>query len=345
MLHLTSDDLRRLQSLLSLLQEPARGPAFESWQREINRRIEELVGVDSSSTPPSSVGSATRRGDLARRRNHLQTLVALDADLQRECVGRLLICGGEADGHITDAGHVAEVARTESPGGAAADLGPHSRSEATSTVAERRREGLLQLLLPVFRSSVRVATQATPAAADIAEWVDTLSDGAAVYGPRGHRLLHANAALRQLLEGSAGEWLRTETQRAAASAAQAHGRVIRRAARQHGGRSGDGDGNATEYTFTGRQVGSQHRESDRVTLVAVAVAGLPFPDAGNLRERYGLSPREADVAVLLARGLSDRDIAAKLVISWHTARRHSERVLRKLGLASRAEVALTLLAR
>jgi DNA-binding CsgD family transcriptional regulator len=56
-------------------------------------------------------------------------------------------------------------------------------------------------------------------------------------------------------------------------------------------------------------------------------------------EEFGLTPRQWDVARLLARGISNADIAATLGISPHTARRHTERVLRKLEVNSRAQVA------
>lgn len=342
MLHLTSDDLRKLQALLSLLQKPARGVGFERWQGEVNRRIEELVGVDSRATPPSSNGSAAYCRDHAVRRNHLQSLVALDAELQTECMEGLLICS--VGGQCTVTSGSPQVGPDQGPREAASRVGSQACPEMPSTAAERRREGLLQLLLPVFRSSVREACRGTPAAADIAEWADTLSDGAAIYGPRGRRLLHANTALRQLLDGDDGAWLRTEMEQAAAAAAHADGRVFRRVARIDE-RGGCGDPDASEYTFTARRLGSQQGESDRLTLVAIAVSRPPLPAAGDLRARYGLSPRECDVALLMARGLSDRDIAARLAISWHTARRHSERVLGKLSVTSRAEVALTLLAR
>lgn len=55
-----------------------------------------------------------------------------------------------------------------------------------------------------------------------------------------------------------------------------------------------------------------------------------------------LTERERQVATLVARGERNRDIAAALRISEHTARRHTERVLKKLGVRSRAAVAGTL---
>jgi DNA-binding NarL/FixJ family response regulator len=53
-----------------------------------------------------------------------------------------------------------------------------------------------------------------------------------------------------------------------------------------------------------------------------------------------LTPRERDVAALVARGLSNRAIARELVITEATAERHIGNVFAKLGLASRAQLAV-----
>jgi DNA-binding NarL/FixJ family response regulator len=53
--------------------------------------------------------------------------------------------------------------------------------------------------------------------------------------------------------------------------------------------------------------------------------------------QYGLTPRETEVAALLAQGRSNTAIATALQISSHTARHHTQRVLTKLGVHSRAE--------
>jgi DNA-binding NarL/FixJ family response regulator len=53
-----------------------------------------------------------------------------------------------------------------------------------------------------------------------------------------------------------------------------------------------------------------------------------------------LTRREREVAVLLARGYTNREVARTMVISTSTAERHVANILRKLGMRSRIEVAL-----
>ena len=78
-------------------------------------------------------------------------------------------------------------------------------------------------------------------------------------------------------------------------------------------------------------------------LVGVRVPASPWPSTDVLRDRAGLTRREADVALGLAQGLSNDRLAEVLCISPHTARRHTERVMAKLGVASRSSVAAALL--
>lgn len=53
----------------------------------------------------------------------------------------------------------------------------------------------------------------------------------------------------------------------------------------------------------------------------------------------GLSPREREVATLLATGLATKEVAHRLNISAHTARHHTEKVFVKLGVRNRSAVA------
>jgi DNA-binding CsgD family transcriptional regulator len=56
-----------------------------------------------------------------------------------------------------------------------------------------------------------------------------------------------------------------------------------------------------------------------------------------LQMQFGLTARETEVAMLLAQGRSNVVIAKTLGISTHTARHHTQRVLGKMKVHSRAE--------
>ena len=60
---------------------------------------------------------------------------------------------------------------------------------------------------------------------------------------------------------------------------------------------------------------------------------------GSVRGGFRLSPRELEVARLIAEGLTNPDIAKRLFIAPRTAETHVENVLKKLGFRSRAQVA------
>ncbi|WP_172383300.1 LuxR C-terminal-related transcriptional regulator [Streptomyces sp. MNP-20] len=70
--------------------------------------------------------------------------------------------------------------------------------------------------------------------------------------------------------------------------------------------------------------------------VPASARSLPGARRGHAAD--ALTPREREVAALVARGLSNREIAERLVISKRTADTHVERILAKLDLASRADV-------
>ena len=79
------------------------------------------------------------------------------------------------------------------------------------------------------------------------------------------------------------------------------------------------------------------------TVATPAVASAPADHSDEaLARRYGLTAQQVRVALLLAEGLSNPEIAAALDISRFTARNHAREVLAKIGVSSRARVASAL---
>ena len=74
------------------------------------------------------------------------------------------------------------------------------------------------------------------------------------------------------------------------------------------------------------------QEAIDLALAAPAGPAHRGPPAG------ALSPRETQVAALVARGLTNREVAAALLVTEHTAERHVEHILGKLGLRNRAQI-------
>ena len=69
------------------------------------------------------------------------------------------------------------------------------------------------------------------------------------------------------------------------------------------------------------------------------VITLAVERSGDRSAAGGLSRREAEVARLVAAGMTNRAIAGKLFLSERTVESHVDHVLTKLGFASRAQIA------
>ena len=74
--------------------------------------------------------------------------------------------------------------------------------------------------------------------------------------------------------------------------------------------------------------------------VAYALGEQPPPPAASpaAPELAQLTRREREVATLVAQGMSNKDIATKLVIAQRTAEGHVEHILTKLGFTSRTQI-------
>jgi DNA-binding NarL/FixJ family response regulator len=58
-----------------------------------------------------------------------------------------------------------------------------------------------------------------------------------------------------------------------------------------------------------------------------------------------LTPRECEVAALVAQGRTNREIAARLYLSERTAQNHVQHILAKLDLSNRSQIAVWITSR
>ena len=198
---------------------------------------------------------------------------------------------------------------------------------------------LLQLLLPAWKAGVRQHLTFSACREGVAQLVDRLDEGVALYDLAG-RERHRNSALGRLLAADPqGAWL---------------GSVIRAAARRlcrvHTSRTGQADARTTVtlaqkvstargwYALETSQTNLPGLGPGLAILVVVRLLQPSRLSAAELMARFRLTSRECEVARLLADGRSNLEIATALEVTRHTARRHTEAVLRKLALRSRAQV-------
>jgi DNA-binding NarL/FixJ family response regulator len=81
--------------------------------------------------------------------------------------------------------------------------------------------------------------------------------------------------------------------------------------------------------------------SPSVTRIVVdRMARQPPPDPAAGRRLRGLTPRERDVLALVARGLSNAEIAEALLVEESTVKTHMKRILAKLHLRDRVQAVI-----
>lgn len=93
------------------------------------------------------------------------------------------------------------------------------------------------------------------------------------------------------------------------------------------------EASAARERLQGLGASAESRRADRVVRASGGAANADDTDLP------GLTPREREVLALVAQGLTNRQIAERLIVSEHTVHRHVTNTLRKLDLPSRTAAA------
>ena len=94
-----------------------------------------------------------------------------------------------------------------------------------------------------------------------------------------------------------------------------------------------------ELARLGRALAGRGVTIDLAAAEAIGAPVVVLRPAGFAAALSALSPREREVAALIARGLSNKAIARALSLSLATVKDHVHRALSKTGLSSRAALA------
>jgi DNA-binding CsgD family transcriptional regulator len=100
-------------------------------------------------------------------------------------------------------------------------------------------------------------------------------------------------------------------------------------------------GGLVAAVFAGLGIWLGQRLTRRTETVVVREVVVPAPvnferDQGKV-ESLGITPRELEILELIATGLSNKEIAARVFVSENTVKTHSSRVFDKLGARRRTQ--------
>ena len=196
----------------------------------------------------------------------------------------------------------------------------------------------LGLIVPVLRTGLGIHLRYERWLGAIPSMLDRVGECLILYSLAGHEL-HRNPTMRRALEQEPDRARILEATAAVAQAVIAH-------ARSDGRTPGSSLGaprasrqvietGTARYRLRGCLVGPDTLDAESAVLVSVDRLNPEPPTPDALRDRFGLTARESQVACLLLQRLTNDEIAGALGISSHTAQHHTESVLTKVRVNSR----------
>ena len=200
-----------------------------------------------------------------------------------------------------------------------------------------RAVAMLRLLLPSFDAGVQALARGASHTRLLADVLDASRQALLLLDAEG-RPLHATPLLEEWL---AGEDEPTRIHRVMDTTAAMLTARLRDDDRAGPPTSIDRElaTSRRRYLLHGCRVGTDAEGRALSVLLRVEPHAEP-PVVEELRMRFRLTPREADVARLAAERYTAREIAGMLHITGHTARRHLEHVYAKTGVHSRSGLAV-----
>jgi DNA-binding CsgD family transcriptional regulator len=359
--------LEALERALHVLLSPMAYPDWRSWRRDAHQRLLELTGAERMAlyTPLGSDTDAWCVPGLTTEWSMLTHPEPGSADAVRQLSGVFAAPtdvragappqrqdGSNSGIHSHHTGSGVALSSQTGPsrveiGSIEVDFGGGKPAVLAFTDGRRHwwrpdaeRVASLKAVLPALRHGLMQWRKAADDRTDLVRFTEALSDAVFLFD-RGGTLLHANEHARILAASPNGARVRGEAQQVAWA--------VDAAARRARTTPTAGDTIIRELTagddrlkLRGIRPPESIRGADAAVLVIVAhVVSAPLTD-DDLRARFGLTPREAEVTRLVAEGLSNQEIADRLSVSFFTARNHVERLLVKLGVGNRARVSALL---
>jgi DNA-binding CsgD family transcriptional regulator len=364
-LALTSADQQALARVSRLMTSPLDHPSADAWRAAVNRELRALMVGDSAAFILPGAGGPvffSEEHDPAEGAKYvgLEPPALSTGQSMWERAVELRVITTETlyandVGRYFQSGYYNEYAGANGARRALAAMLPLAPGKPTPTqmanvsvwrswtsgknggsFGDRERQ-LLQLLFPSLQAGIKTLLQWQQHRVNLLHAVDILGQAVLVCDQDG-AVLHETQALTAVLSADA----EAESVRAA----------LLRIARAHrivGGPGADLCPPVVEI----RTAHARYRlrvtvygtplERQPLTLVSLERLSPPTPSAEEARRRFGLTPSEVRVALLLAEGRSNAYVADALGVRESTARRHTEHVLAKLKVRTRAAVGPRLL--
>jgi DNA-binding CsgD family transcriptional regulator len=360
---LRTHELRQVADIAELLVSPFSLGTLDDWRREVNRRTRVLLGADSA-----GFLLPTDRGPTLFSEEHDPASLARYPEIEnpplsdgtttwqhglKVKVGTIERVYGD-DYHLyVNSAYYNEYA---APNGAhdtlfaiTTALGGELRTAAALQYWHARPTGprfgdrellILAALFPAFRAGIQAYVSWWRHRESLARTLDVLGQATSIWNASGVEV-HRTPAYASLAAADGAATLVAEVANVAQSvlAFLQPAMKSRRGTRTLGA---DVTVAGMRFAIAGAIHLMPHEHEPPIVLVNVTRSASQPLTVDEVCRRRGLTPAEARVALLLADGYSNRQLAQELGIAEATARRHTERIFAKLAVSNRASVGAAL---